>query len=383
MRVQASLRLVDRAAVGRPRCGWSTALRLTLGAVPGIIGPVAVTKRIGTVEELEDALSTPTAGLVAGMKDLAGDIIVLGAGGKMGPGLARMAKRAADAAGTKRRVVAVSRFSDPAARAGLETAGVEVIPCDLMAPGAVDALPDAPNVIYMAGTKFGTTGAEAATWAQNAYLPGLVCERYKASRIVAFSSGNVYPFSAPTSGGAVETDAASPRGEYAWSVLGRERVVQFFSARNGTPSLLLRLNYSCELRYGVIVDIARRIHEGKPVGVDMGFFNVIWQRDANAVALQSLSQARSPAAILNITGPETLSVRDVAAKLGTLMGRGVSFTGTEAPDALLNNSRRAFQLFGKPETGAEEIMQLVADWVARGGASIGKPTHFDARDGKF
>jgi nucleoside-diphosphate-sugar epimerase len=260
---------------------------------------------------------------------------------------------------------------------------VETVSCDLMDPGALDRLPDAPNIVYMAGTKFGTTGAEAMTWAQNAYLPGLVCARYRKCRITAFSSGNVYPFSSPAAGGSVETDAPGPKGEYAWSVLGRERVMQYFSERDGTPVLLLRLNYSCELRYGVIVDIAKRIHEGAPVGVDMGWFNVIWQRDANAVALQSLSQARSPAAILNITGPEVLSVREVATELGRRLGKPVTFTGREAPDALLNNSTKAFSLFGRPSTGIPVMLDLIADWVSHGGASIGKPTHFDSRDGKF
>jgi nucleoside-diphosphate-sugar epimerase len=339
--------------------------------------------RIESVEKLEQVLSEPTPGLVQGMTSFPGDIIILGAGGKMGPSLARMARSAANAAGDRRRVIAVSRFSDPVALRGLKDAGVETISCDLMDRDAVARLPDAPNVIFMAGTKFGTTGAEAMTWAQNAYLPGLVCARYRQSRITAFSSGNVYPFTSPSSGGSVETDAPSPKGEYAWSVLGRERVMQFFSERDGTPVLLLRLNYSCELRYGVVADIARRVHEQAPVGVDMGYFNVIWQRDANAIALQSLSQARSPAAILNITGPEILSVREVATELGKRMGRPVTFTGRESPDALLNNASKAFALFGKPATGIIEILDLVADWVSRGGASIGKPTHFEARDGRF
>ena len=317
------------------------------------------------------------------MEKLQGDLVVLGAGGKMGPGLARMAKRASDAAGVHRRVIAVSRFSDPAARQGLQAAGVETVSCDLMNPSALRLLPNAPNVIFMAGTKFGTTGAEAATWAQNAYLPGLVCERYRGSRITAFSSGNVYPFTSPLAGGSVESDTPGPRGEYAWSVLGRERVMQFFSSRDSTPTLLLRLNYSCELRYGVLVDIARRILEGTPVSVDMGYFNVIWQRDANAMALQSLALARSPAAVLNLTGPEVLLVREVAAELGKRMQKPVRLTGTEAPDALLNNASQAFSLFGRPITGIGEMMDLVADWVSRGGANIGKPTHFDARDGRF
>jgi len=340
-------------------------------------------RKIATIEELEETLSEPTPGLIEAMRNLPGDILVLGAGGKMGPGLARMAKRASDSAGTSRRVLAVSRFSNPAAIHGLKAAGVETVSCDLLDAGALNGLPDAPNVVFMAGTKFGTTGAEAATWAHNAYLPGIVCRRYSGSRITAFSSGNVYSFTRPSSGGSVETDEPGPRGEYAWSVLARERVMQYFSSRSGTPVLLLRLNYSCELRYGVLVDIARHVHEGAPVGLDMGYFNVIWQRDANAMALQSLLHAQSPAAILNLTGPEVLSVRQVAAELGSRMGKPVSYSGAEAPDALLSNAARACTLFGKPLTGVPEMLDLVADWVSRGGANIGKPTHFDARDGRF
>ncbi len=339
--------------------------------------------RIASTEQLEDVLSQPTPGLIEGIKDTPGDIIILGAGGKMGPSLARMARRACDAAGDRRRVIAVSRFSSPAVLKGMNEAGVETISCDLMDQDAVARLPDAPNVVYMAGTKFGTTGAEAMTWAENAWLPGIVCARYREGRIAAFSSGNVYAFTTPSSGGSVETDLPSPRGEYAWSVLARERVMQYFSERNGTPVLLLRLNYACELRYGVIVDIARRVQEGTPVGVDMGWFNVIWQRDANEAALRSLSLARSPAAVLNIAGPETLSVREVAAELGKRMARTVSFTGRESADALLSNASKAFALFGKPPTKIHALLDLVADWVAHGGASLGKPTHFDSRDGKF
>jgi nucleoside-diphosphate-sugar epimerase len=338
---------------------------------------------IASIPELENALSEPAAGLAEGMRATPGDIVVLGAGGKMGPSLARMARRASDAGGDDRRVFAVSRFSNPAVLRGLQEAGVETVCCDLMDEDAVRRLPDAPNVVYMAGTKFGTTGAEPLTWAENAWLPGIVSARYRGSRITVFSSGNVYAFTPPSSGGSVETDPPSPRGEYAWSVLARERVMQYFGERSGTPLLLLRLNYACELRYGVIVDIARRVWEGAPVAVDMGWFNVIWQRDANAVALNSLALARSPAAILNVTGPETLSVREVAAELGKRLGRQVSFTGQESGDGLLSNASKAAALFGKPPVGISAMLDMVADWVAHGGASLGKPTHFEARDGRF
>jgi nucleoside-diphosphate-sugar epimerase len=340
-------------------------------------------ERIAGIEELEERLSQPTPGAVKALAGIAGDIIVLGAGGKMGPSLVRMAKRASDEAGVKRRVYAVSRFSNPRLIEELAAAGAEPISCDLLDEDKVMSLPDAPNVIYMAGTKFGTTGNEPQTWAMNAYLPGVACRRYRGSRIVAFSSGNIYGLVPVASGGSKESDLPQPVGEYAWSVLGRERVFQYFCAANRTPGVLIRLNYACELRYGVLVDIAQKVFSGAPVSLGIGHLNTIWQQDANAMVLQSLARAAVPACILNLTGPETLRVRDVAERFATLMGRTVSFEGEESSSALLNDSSLAHRLFGPPHMGAGQLTELVADWVMRGGDSLGKPTHFESRDGRF
>jgi nucleoside-diphosphate-sugar epimerase len=340
-------------------------------------------ERIAGIEELEERLSQPTPGAVQALGSLAGDIIVLGAGGKMGPSLARMAKRASEEAGVKRRVIAVSRFTNPGIVSGLQAAGVEPISCDLLDENQVTSLPDSPNVIYMAGTKFGTTGNEPQTWAMNAYLPGIACRRYRGSRIVAFSSGNIYGLVPVASGGSKETDEPQPVGEYAWSVLGRERVFQYFCGACGNPGVLIRLNYACELRYGVVVDIAQRLYSGRPVSLAIGYFNTIWQQDANAMVLQSLSHAEVPVRILNLTGPETLRVREVAERLGKLMGKRVSFEAEESSTALLNDSGIAHRLFGPPRVGVEVLMEWVADWVVRGGDTLGKPTHFESRDGRF
>ncbi len=335
------------------------------------------------IPQLEDALSTPTPGVIEALRRLPGDIIVLGAGGKMGPSLARMAKRASDEAGTARRVIAVSRFSDPHALSALTEAGVEAVSADLMSEDQLAGLPDAPNVVYMAGTKFGTTGNETQTWAMNAFLPGACCRRFRNSRIAAFSSGNVYGLTEVAAGGSRETDEPRPVGEYAWSVLARERVFQYFASRDRIPVVLIRLNYACELRYGVLVDIARQVHAGRPVSLSRGWFNTIWQQDANALVLQSLSQTGVPARILNLTGAETLRVKDVAEKLGELMGKKVSFEGQESGSALLNDSSAAHRLFGRPTVGTDQLLTWIAQWVARGGENLGKPTHFESRDGRF
>jgi len=335
------------------------------------------------IRDLEEHLSRPTPGVIDALASMPGDIIVLGAGGKMGPSLARMARRASDEAGTRRAVIAVSRFSDPRVLSSLDDAGVQAISCDLMDEDQVARLPDAPNVVYMAGTKFGTTGNESQTWAMNAFLPGACCRRFRNSRIVAFSSGNVYGLTDVASGGSRETDQPRPVGEYAWSVLARERVFQYFGSSLGIPVVLIRLNYSCELRYGVLVDIARQVHACRPVSLSMGWFNIIWQQDANAMALQSLSQAAVPARILNLTGPETLRVKDAAEKLGKLMCKSVSFEGTESASALLSNSSKAHTLFGAPTVDADQLLAWIADWVVNGGENLGKPTHFESRDGRF
>lgn len=339
---------------------------------------------IDSIDQLEDMLSAPTPGVTETFQKLDGDVIVLGVAGKMGPTLARMARRAADTVGKPRRIIGVSRFSNPAAASELQRHGVEVIHADLLDPAQVARLPDAPNVVWMGGMKFGTTGQEALTWAMNTYAPALICEKYKNSRMVAFSSGNVYGLAPTVRGGSVEGDPLNPVGEYALSVLGRERIFQYFSQKNSTPTVLLRLNYAVEMRYGVLVDIARQVFAGQPVDVSMGCFNVIWQGDANAQALQAFECAAKPqAAVLNITGPEILSVRRVAERFGALFNKSVTITGTEAPDALLNNAQLSHRLFGYPRVGAEQLIEWIAHWVQRGGSFLDKPTHFESREGKF
>jgi len=336
-----------------------------------------------SLEELEERLSRPTPAVVDLMRTMPGDIIVLGAAGKMGPSLARMAKRASDEAGTKRRVIAVSRFSTPGSAEEFQRHGVETIAVDLLAANAVAYLPHAPNVIYMAGMKFGSTGQEPMTWAMNAWLPGLVCERFHRSRIAAFSTGNVYGLVPVERGGSHEEDALNPAGEYAMSCLGRERIFQHFSNVRGTPVSLIRLNYACDLRYGVMADIAQKVWNDEPVDVRMGYFNTIWQGDANALSILSLAKAQSPAWIVNLTGTATLSVREVAKRFGEIFGKSVHIEGKEAPDALLSNPYRSFVELGIPFIRDEELMEWVASWVSQGGESLGKPTHFESRDGKF
>ncbi len=336
---------------------------------------------------LEELLSRPPAPVVEAMAGLRGDLVILGAGGKMGPSLARQARRAldeggADQGGADRRVIAVARFSDRGVKAGLEADGIETIGCDLFDRAGVAALPDAPNVIYMAGQKFGTTGEESRTWAVNAVLPALIAERFATARIVAFSTGNVYPLWPAQSAGPTEADTVGPVGEYAQSALARERVLEFYSRRNGTAMSVLRLNYAIEPRYGVLRDIADRVREGRPVDLSMGRVNLIWQRDANAVALRALAHGASPPLVLNLTGP-AYSVRTLAEELGRRWKVSPRFEGAERESALLSNPGRCTALFGAPETGLGEMIDRVASWVEQGGRSLGKPTHFEARDGKF
>jgi nucleoside-diphosphate-sugar epimerase len=336
-----------------------------------------------TIFELEERLATPSAALVGDIARLDGDILVLGAGGKMGPSLVALACNAIEAAGSGQKVIAVSRFGDPAVREGLRASGAETIALDLLDPGALDQLPDAANVVYMAAVKFGTSGQEHLTWAQNAFLPGLVGRRYAGSRIMSFSTGNVYPLVDVATGGCKETDPVGPVGEYAQSVLGRERMFEYAAHRYGTRSLLLRLNYAVELRYGTLVDIALAIRDGAPIDLAMGHLNVIWQGDANEVALRSLALVEAPPAILNVTGPETVSVRRMAAMLGARLGREPILVGTEEPTALLSNAGKAHALFGYPRVTLEQMVDWVAAWVAEGGATHGKPTRFGVRSGRF
>jgi nucleoside-diphosphate-sugar epimerase len=336
-----------------------------------------------TVEALEEALSRPTPEVIEALGHLDGDLMILGVGGKMGPTLAMMARRAIDEAGLDKRVTGVSRFSHPEEAEKLNQARVETIPCDLMQEDALQALPEVQNVIYMVGTKFGSTGQEARTWAVNAFLPGRVAQRFRRSRVVVFSSGNVYPFSPVLHGGSTEQVPPAPVGEYAQSVLGRERVFEYFAQQYGIRSLFFRLNYAVEVRYGVLLDIARKVWVGDPIDVSMGHVNVIWQGDANAYALRALLLADVPPKVLNVTGAETLSVRNLAAQFGELLGRHPVFEGSERPDALLSNAQQAFKLLGYPKTPLGRVIEWVALWVVDGGPILDKPTKFQVRDGRF
>lgn len=338
---------------------------------------------IRTVEQLDDALSQPPAALVESFSGLDGDLLILGVAGKMGPTLARMARRASEQAGTNRRVIGVARFSRQEEQKKLESWGIETIKADLLDENSVAALPEAPNVVFMAGMKFGSTGSEPLTWAMNAVVPAIVASRYRNSRIVAFSTGNVYGLVPVTSGGSVESDSLNPTGEYAMSCLGRERVFEYFSRTHDTPLSLVRLNYACELRYGVLVDLATRIQNGQPIDVTMGSFNVIWQGDANAHALFSLMDCSSPPFVVNVTGPKTLSVRSISEQLAERMKLPVECVGKESSTALLNDARLSHQRYGLPTVSLSQMLDDVADWVKRGGESLGKPTGFEVRDGNF
>ncbi|MBB6097497.1 nucleoside-diphosphate-sugar epimerase [Deinobacterium chartae] len=336
-----------------------------------------------SVAELEAAMATPSEALIEDLRRLDGDLLVLGAAGKMGPTLCQLAQNALNAAGTGRRVTAVSRFSSPGSRDALAAHGIQTLACDLLDDAQIDALPDCENVLFMVGTKFGTSGNPHLTWRNNVYVPARVADRYRASRIVVFSSGNVYPFSRLAHGGTSEETAPDPVGEYAQSVLGRERMFEYAAATYGTRVLQYRLNYAIDLRYGVLHEVARAVWEGRPVNVQMGAVNVIWQGDANEVALRALHHAANPPKILNVTGPETVSVRWLAERFGELLGLPVTLEGTESDTALLSNASQAHELFGYPRVTLREMMRLTADWVRRGGQSAGKPTHFQERQGKF
>jgi nucleoside-diphosphate-sugar epimerase len=343
----------------------------------------ALPRSIANVQELEALLSEPPRYVVDTMRDLDGDLLVLGVAGKMGPTLARMAQRASAAAGTPRRVIGVARFSDPSQQESLESAGIETLRCDLLNEHEIQRLPDAPNIVYMAGRKFGSTGLESLTWSMNTYVPALVARRFPTSRIVAFSTGNVYGLTAAAGGGSRETDVPRPVGEYAMSCLGRERMFEYFSSTFASRVAILRLNYAVEMRYGIIADLARRVAASETIDLTMGHFNAIWQADANAMALGSLQHTASPPLVLNIAGPEQLSVRAVCTDLAARLERSVSFSGEEATDALLSNGERAWSFFGRPRVGVSELIEWTADWVRRGGATLGKPTHFESRDGSF
>ena len=338
---------------------------------------------ITSVDELEEHLSRPTEHVVETMRKLDGDIVILGVAGKMGPTLARMVRRASDDAGKKRRVIGVARFSNPSHQSALEQLGIETVRADLLDRKQLEKLPDAPNVVYMPAMKFGSTGQEALTWAMNTYLAGMCAERYAKSRIVAFSTGNVYGLSPIVLGGLGEAGPVNPVGDYAQSCLGRERMFDHFSRTLKIPTALIRLNYATELRYGVMVDMAQRVWADGTIDLAMGAFNAIWQGDANAMTLAAFGHVSSPPFVLNVAGPETLSVRAVCEEFGELMDKSVTFSGTEATDALISNGRVGHRLFGYPRVPISTLMRWIAAWVMSGGASLGKPTHFETRDGKY
>jgi nucleoside-diphosphate-sugar epimerase len=321
--------------------------------------------------------------LIDYQKQMDGDMIVLGVGGKMGVQLARMAKEASVQAGVERRIVGVSRFSEGGKREELEKHGIETISTDLSEPENVEKLPDAKNVVFMVGRKFGTSGSEDVTWAMNTLVPEYVARHYSASRITAFSTGNVYGLVPVTSGGSVEEDDPNPVGEYAISALGRERVFQYFSNRNGTETAIIRLNYAIDLRYGVLREIGEKVLGEKPIDLSMGNVNVIWQGDAINQILLSFSLASSPAAVLNVTGPETVSVRYVARLFGTLFNKKPLFVGEESQTALLNNASYAASRFGYPSVPLRTMVEWIAHWLEIGGPSLDKPTHFSSRSGEF
>ncbi len=341
--------------------------------------PALPPRRFASVEALEAHLATPSAALVSDMSLVQGDLVILGVAGKMGPTLARLAKNATPS----RRVIGVARFSDAAVKARLEAWGVETIACDLLDRAAIEALPEAPNVVFAAGHKFGASGNTPLTWAMNAWVPSLVAERYKSSRIVAFSTGNVYPLTRVGAPAPTEASPLGPVGDYAQSCLGRERMFEYFSARHRTPGRIVRLNYAIDMRYGVLFDIASKLRRGEPVDVTMGQVNLIWQGDANEQALRCLAHCTTPTTPINCTGLAALWVRELAIQLGARLGVKSTIIGLEAPTALLSDASEAARLFGPPTVAIGTMLDWVADWVANDGPSLGKPTKFEVRDGTF
>ena len=338
---------------------------------------------IETEDKLDEVLTRPRPVLVDMIRRVRGPLVVLGASGKMGPTLAVLARRAAVEAGIDLDVIAVARFTDPAARDWLEQRDVTTVACDLLDRAAVDRLPDAGDVIYMAGRKFGTADNPELTWAMNVLPPEYVVERYSGSRIAAMSTGCVYPLVPVVSGGSREQDALEPLGEYANACVARERVFEYCSQRFQTPVVQIRLNYALDLRYGVLVDIATRVYNRQPVDLTMGYLNCIWQGDANEMIIRSLELADLPPVALNITGPETLAVRDVALRFGEIFGREPEISGTEGEMALLNDASTALARFGPPATSLDTVMRWTAEWIQRNGRLLGKPTHFEVTDGRY
>ncbi|MBK5279453.1 MAG: NAD(P)-dependent oxidoreductase [Bacteroidia bacterium] len=328
-------------------------------------------------------LLQPSQALIADIASLEGDIIILGVGGKMGPSLARLAKQAVDLAGVNKKIIGVSRFSEPALQKELNKDGIETICADLLEDDQLQKLPQVKNVLYLAGTKFGTQGKESFTWAMNTYLPGRVAVKYKDSRIVVFSTGNVYPMTDVLLGGAIENHAPEPIGEYAQSCLGRERMFQYFASKYLTPLLIYRLNYANDVSYGVLLEIAKAVNEKRPIDLSMGHVNVIWQGDANEIAIRALRHCTVPAKFLNVTGAETLSVRWAAEQFGEMLKQAPLFIKEEQPTALLSNAAESHRLFGPPNVPLLKMMELLAEWIIQGGKTLNKETHFQERSGRF
>ena len=345
-----------------------------------IQSPAALPDRFRDVEHLEEVMTTPSPALSAALDELAGDIIILGVGGKIGPTLARLAKRAAPG----KRVVGVARFSEQGPRETLAASGIECIAADLLDREQIEALPKLPNVIFMAGRKFGSAGDEDLTWAMNAHVPALVAEAFAGSRIVAYSTGCVYPYVNVHHGGATEaTPATPPPGAYANSCVAREAMFQYFSRTRGTPGRLIRLNYAIDMRYGVLHDVAQRVLSAQPINLAAGHVNVIWQGDANTMVLRALGHCTVPSSPLNVSGPETVSVRWLAEAFGQRLGKPPVFTGIESAEGWLVNSAEAMRLFGYPGVPLAKLVDWTADWIGRGMPSLGKDTHYDTRDGNF
>ena len=335
-------------------------------------------------EVLNEMLSTPSQAMIADMARIDGDIMILGAGGKMGPDICVLAARAVKAAGLEKKVYAVSRFSDANAAKRLTDEGVTIIAADLTADGVLEQLPDCENIIFMVGRKFGTNGSEYLTWGMNASLPTLVARRFRRSRIVAFSSGNLYPQVPTGSGGATEDTAPNPVGEYPMSCLARERAFEYAAKTYGTSVCIMRLNYAIDLRYGVLHDIAQTILAGKPVDLAaMPSFNCIWQKDANEAAIRLLLHTSPDVSIVNVTGPETAGVKRTAEQLAKGLNKQVCFVGEEASTAYLSNAGKMFALFGYPTACLDTLIEWQAEWLNCGGRSLGKPTHFEERNGNY
>ncbi len=354
----------------------------------GLAGPAAKSTAqfpisVRGENELEELLTQPSPALADFVPSLSGPLLILGAGGKMGPTLAVLAKRAAEAAGHKLDVIAVSRFSDESSRRWLEAKDVSTVSADLFSRDAVQKLPDAANVIYLVGLKFGTQENPSLTWAANTIIPAHVSERFPKSRLVALSTGNVYPLVPVRGERAKESHSLTPLGEYANAAVARERIFEYFSRKNGISIALIRLSYAMELRYGVLVDIARKVYAGESIDLTSGFFNCIWQGDANEMILRSLALTKSPATAINLTGTSVISVRDVAEQFGKLFDRPAKLVGTEADTALLSNTKLMSQKLGNPPTPMDAVIRWTAGWIKDGGRLLNKSTHFEVRDGKY